>query len=343
MKALVLTGERSLALVDRPAPKIRDDRDVIVRVVQVGICGTDRSVLLGKFSADPGVVMGHEAVGVIESAGSAVTTLACGDRVIINPTLYCGACPACLEGQWGFCANKAGTEVGIDRDGAFADFIRLPEHFCHLIPSGMSFDRAVVVEPLACALNNIEAGQLQAGQTAIIVGGGPVGAVCAMACYTYGAQVMLVEPDPFRQVLCREVLAALDTAGRVSVHGPSDPALAARGDVVIDTVGNLLAQSLDYAAPRGRVVIMGYNSQASATVRPLELLQRGLHIIGAGDYNSRIFPKAIELARWLPLEKVVTHRFGLDEFDEAFTCLAPAPGSSYSALKIVLVPPGQTN
>ncbi|MFI2238468.1 zinc-binding dehydrogenase [Streptomyces chrestomyceticus] len=337
MKALILNERRTVSLVDHPKPEASAPADVVVRVVQTGICGTDRSVLVGKFPAEPGVVMGHEAVGFVDAVGSAVTAHKPGDRVVINPTLYCGSCPSCLRGHWDFCANKAGTEVGLDLDGAFAEFIRLPERFVHTLPEGMDFDRAVVVEPLACALNNIEAGRLEAGETAVIVGGGPVGVVCAMAARHYGARVLLIEPDPYRQELCREVFAQ-DGDGRVTVHTPDEGELARRGDVVVDTVGSLLEPSLEYAAARGRVVIMGYNSKASATVRPLEILQRGLQIIGAGDYNSQLFPKAIELARWLPLERLVTHRFPLERHEEAFAALAAAPGTPYSALKVVLVP-----
>ncbi|QGV77993.1 zinc-dependent alcohol dehydrogenase [Streptomyces ficellus] len=337
MKALILDERRTLSLVDHPKPEATAPTDVVVRVVQTGVCGTDRSVLVGKFPAEPGVVMGHEAVGVVDSTGSAVTDHKPGDRVIINPTLYCGGCPTCLEGHWDFCQNKAGTEVGLDLDGAFAEYIRLPQRFIHPMPDGMDFDRASVVEPLACALNNIEAGRLQAGETAVVVGGGPVGVVCALAAHHYGARVLLTEPDPYRQELCRQVFSHTDD-GRVSVHAPDEEGLTGRGDVVIDTVGSLLEQSMEYAATRGRVVVMGYNSNASATVRPLEILQRGLQIIGAGDYNSRLFPKAIELARWLPLEKLITHRFPLEEHDEAFAALAAAPGTPYSALKVVLVP-----
>ncbi|MET9296747.1 alcohol dehydrogenase catalytic domain-containing protein [Streptomyces sp. NPDC003077] len=337
MKALVLNENRTLSLTDRPTPEPDAPTDVVVRVVQTGICGTDRSVLVGKFPAVPGVVMGHEAVGTVHSVGTAVTRHRPGDRVIVNPTLYCGQCPTCLAGHWDFCENKAGTEVGLDLDGAFAEYIRLPERFLHPVPTGMDLDRAVVVEPLACALNNIEAGRLQAGETAVVVGGGPVGVVCALAARHYGARVLLVEPDPYRQKLCREVLEASD-GGRVTVHAPEDGALAERGDVVVDTVGSLLEQALAYAATRGRVVVMGYNSNASATVRPLEILQRGLHIIGAGDYNSMLFPKAIELARWLPLERLVTHRFPLEDHEAAFAALAAGSGTSYSALKVVLVP-----
>ncbi|MCP9943830.1 alcohol dehydrogenase catalytic domain-containing protein [Streptomyces somaliensis] len=337
MKALVLTEQRTLSLVDRPKPEAAAPTDVVVKVAQTGICGTDRSVLVGKFPAEPGVVMGHEAVGVVDAVGPAVTRHKPGDRVIINPTLYCGGCPTCLEGHWNFCRNKAGTEVGLDLDGAFAEYIRLPERFIHRMPDGMDFDRASVVEPLACALNNLEAGRLQAGETAVVVGGGPVGAVCALLAHHYGARVLLIEPDPYRRELCRRVLSHTGD-GRVDVHAPDGTGLDRRGDVVVDTVGNLLEQSMEYAADRGRVVIMGYNSNASATVRPLYLLQRGLHIIGAGDYNSRLFPTAIELARWLPLEKLITHRFPLEEHGAAFAALAPEPGAPYSALKVVLAP-----
>ncbi|WP_073919718.1 zinc-dependent alcohol dehydrogenase [Streptomyces sp. CB00455] len=339
MKALTLTADRTLALVDHPKPEPSRADDVVIRVAQSGICGTDRSVLVGKFPAETGVVMGHEAVGVVDSTGPGVTRFAVGDRVIVNPTLYCGNCPACLEGHWNFCGHKAGTEVGLDYDGSFAEFIRLPELFCHAIPDGMSFDRAVVVEPLACALNNIEAGRLAAGETVIVVGGGPMGVVTAMAAQLYGARVLLVEPDPVRQQLDREVFDTPEFGGRVSVHAPDDDELTERGDLVVDSVGNLLEQSIGYAAVRGRIVIMGFNSNASATVRPLALLQRGLQIIGAGDYNSQIFPRAIELARTLPLERVVTHRFALADHEQAFKALAAVPDAEYSALKVVLVPP----
>ncbi|MFE9633651.1 zinc-binding dehydrogenase [Streptomyces sp. NPDC006463] len=339
MKALTLGPDRTLALVDHPKPQAARADDVVIRVAQSGICGTDRSVLVGKFPAETGVVMGHEAVGTVDSIGQGVTRFAVGDRVIVNPTLYCGNCPTCLEGHLNFCGHKTGTEVGLDYDGSFAEFIRLPELFCHAVPDDMSFDRAVVVEPLACALNNLEAGRLVAGETAIVVGGGPMGVVTAMAAQLYGARVLLVEPDPVRRQLDHEVFEAPEFGGRVTVHTPGDGELAARGDLVVDSVGSLLEQSIGYAALRGRVVIMGFNSNASATVRPLSLLQRGLQIIGAGDYNSQIFPKAIELARTLPLERVVTHRFPLAEHEEAFRALAALPGARYTALKVVLVPP----
>lgn len=223
MKALTLTADRTLTLVDHPKPEPRAADDLVIRVTQSGICGTDRSVLVGKFPAETGVVMGHEAVGVVDFTGPGVTRFAVGDRVIVNPTLYCGTCPTCLEGHWNFCARKAGTEVGLDYDGSFAEFIRLPELFCHAIPDDMDFDRAVVVEPLACALNNIEAGRLAAGETAVVVGGGPMGVVTAMAAQRYGATVLLVEPDPVRGRLGQEIFDAPSSAAASPSTPPTTP------------------------------------------------------------------------------------------------------------------------
>ncbi len=334
MKALVLNGRNALELVEYATPELQQEDDVIVRVVQTGICGTDRSILVGKFSAKPGTILGHESVGVVEAVGTGVATLVPGQPVIINPTLYCGGCPSCLEGHLNFCQNKAGNEVGVDRHGAFAEYIRLPARFCHAIPDGMSFDRAVMVEPLACALNNLEAAGLGAGETAVIVGGGPMGIVSAMLALFLGARVRVVEPDPFRREACR---AIFEHDPRLDLASPDEPRLERSADVVVESVGNLLETALNYAKPRARVVIMGYNSKATASIRPLDILMRGLSIIGAGDYNSHIFQRAIRIAADLPLERIITARFPLEHYEAAFASLSPSPGNPYSALKVLIV------
>ncbi|WP_263140091.1 alcohol dehydrogenase catalytic domain-containing protein [Pseudomonas sp. RIT-PI-AD] len=334
MKALVLNGSNALELKDHLTPEIRQDDDVIVKVVQTGICGTDRSILVGKFSAKAGTILGHESVGVVEAVGRQVTSLVPGQRVIINPTLYCGSCPACLEGHLNFCQNKSGNEVGVDRHGAFAEYIALPARFCHAIPAGMSFDRAVMVEPLACALNNIEATRLSAGETLVVVGGGPMGIVSAMLALSMGARVWVVEPDAFRRRACQAIFEGQE---RLSLAAPGDARLLGLADVVVESVGNLLESSLEYAKPRGRLVIMGYNSKATATVKPLEILMRGLSIIGAGDYNSHIFQRAIRIATQLPLERIITARFPMEHYEEAFAALSPSPDNPYAALKVLIV------
>jgi threonine dehydrogenase-like Zn-dependent dehydrogenase len=331
MKALVLGTGRTLDLVERPRPECAAPDDVVLRVVQVGICGTDRGVLLGKFPAEPGVVMGHEAVGEVVETGSGVTTLKPGDRVIVNPTLYCGLCDPCRDGVLNFCENKTGNEIGIDRDGAFAEFMRLEERFLHLIPDDMSYDRAVLVEPLACVLNNLDAAAVTAADRVTVLGAGPIGTVTALAAAHYGAAVDLIEKDPFRRDAAGTFFEG--TAVRVTED-------AGTADVVVDTVGSLLETACALARNKGRVVVMGFDERATAQVRPLELLQRGLRIIGAGDYNSQVFGRAVRMARQLPLERIVSHHFGLERVDAALTALGVGAGAAYAGLKIVIEPGG---
>jgi threonine dehydrogenase-like Zn-dependent dehydrogenase len=335
MKALVLTDDHRLVLAQRPVPRIRESTDVVVQVVQTGICGTDRSVLVGKFPAKPGVIMGHETVGTVHEIGAGVMGLSPGDRVVVNPTLYCGLCDNCRMARTNFCVNKRGTEVGIDRDGGFAQYILLPEQFVHRIPKRLSFDQALFIEPIACALNCIDAANLAAGETAVVIGGGPIGAVTAMTAQFYGANVHIVEPDAYRRQYCQNLLNNFGYNGEV--HDPDDSALAGIGDVVFDTVGNMLESALASAAVTARVVVMGYNSTAEIRLRPLDILQRGLTIIGAGDYTGRTFLKAIRIVNRVRTDSLISHRVSIDDYSRAFALLAPSADRTYAAMKAVIV------
>ncbi|GAA4137451.1 zinc-dependent alcohol dehydrogenase [Actinomadura keratinilytica] len=335
MRALVLTADRRLELAERDRPQPKAPRDVLVRVVQTGICGTDRSVLVGKFAAEPGVIMGHEAVGEVAEIGPDVTDLAIGDRVIVNPTLYCGRCIRCLRGQTNFCHRKTGNEIGIDRDGSYAEYILLEDRFLHRIPDGVSYDRAVLTEPLACVLNNLDSAGLTPGEPVTVIGAGPIGLVCAVAARHLGSPVTLIERDDFRRDQARELMKEFFPSD-VTVVGADPADRPDRAPTVVDTVGNQLDTALDLADDVGTVVAMGYDSRAEATVRPLEILQRQLRIVGAGDYRGPHFPRAVEMAARLPLERLVTHRFPLERHEEAFAALAASNGSGYSALKVVL-------
>jgi fructokinase len=333
MRALVLTGDRRLKLVERDRPRLASPRDVLVRVHQTGVCGTDRSVLVGKFAAAPGVVMGHEAVGEVAETGPEVTGLSVGQRVIVNPTLYCGRCERCLRDQTNFCHHKTDNEIGIDRDGSYADYIVLEDRFLHRIPDGVDYDRAVLTEPLACVLNNLDAARLVPGDPVTVIGGGPIGLVFAVTARHLGSPVALIERDAFRYQRARELLGRL--APGVEVVGTDAVHKLPKAPTIVDTVGNQLDLALGLASVAGTVVVMGYDSRAEIVVRPLGLLQRGLRIVGAGDYHGSHFPRAVELAARLPLEELITHRFPMEHHEAAFATLAGGDGG-YRALKVVI-------
>jgi len=255
-----------------------------------------------------------------------------GDRVVVNPTLFCGHCRFCQRGELNFCINKTKNEIGIDRNGTFADAFVLEARFVHPIPDEMSFDRAVLIEPLVCALNNLTAGHVVCGETVAVLGAGPMGVLTAMLAAHMGASVRLIEVDAVRRRMALDMLPN----DRCAVLSPDDATTAGEIDLVVDAVGTLAETAIEMVRPNGRVVIMGFHAQAVCQIKPLHLLLNGIKLIGAGDYNSQQFPRGIELARHLPLETLITDRHPLDEYAAAFSKLCPQPGQPYGAMKVLL-------
>jgi threonine dehydrogenase-like Zn-dependent dehydrogenase len=343
IQALVLESGAP-TLRTRPAPRARHPDDVVVRVAATGICGTDRGIVLDEFPALDGVVLGHEAAGVVEAVGPAVTRLRPGDRVVVNPTYYCGRCRPCRRGMAAHCTAKDGREIGVDRDGTMAGAVVIPEDFALPIPDSMTFRRAAVVEPLACVLTNVEAAAPRPDDRVLVVGAGPIGTLCALVFAHRGARTVLLERDPTRAALARDILPdgvevvtgsgpGLALPAGVLPHGP---------DVVVDSTGVLLEQALEIVASGGTVVVMGEREHARASVPLRSLVTSGVRVIGAGPYPPRLFEAALDLAADLPIDRIVTHTFPLDAYRDAFAALAAPlePGASpgtYAAMKVLLV------
>ncbi|WP_329625278.1 alcohol dehydrogenase catalytic domain-containing protein [Streptomyces sp. NBC_01255] len=333
MRALVYVGPGSAALQDRPAAQLLNGDDVVVDVVGTGVCGTDRKILLGRFPARPGVVLGHESVGVVRETGPQVRSVAVGDRVVVNPTLYCGWCVPCRRGATNFCRHKAGTEVGVDRDGTYAESVTLPERFVVRVPAGLSFRSAVLIEPLACVLNNVEAAAVSFDDTVVVLGAGPIGMLTALVAARQARRVTVAEPDGYRLKRAREQFAhVVDVAGTDPAEAVLKGSDGERPSLVFDTTGVGLDAALRLVDDGGRIVVMGFDDTYAVPLRPLRLTNRGIRLIGAGDYRADTFPVAVDLAVELSgpksgtgevpfLERLVTHEFPLERYEDAFAAL----------------------
>lgn len=344
MKALVYKQTQKLAIEDRPKPSIIQADDVIVKIISTGICGTDRNIYLGRFKARENVILGHESVGIIEEIGNKVTKFTKGDRVIINPTLHCGRCDRCRRGEINLCENKSGKEIGVDRDGTFAQFAILPEEFIFKIPNGMSFDQAVFVEPLACVLNNANAANLSPSDDVAIMGAGPIGMIWALFAKKVASEVLMIEKDPFRiNFAKKKIKKVVDANAENVIEAAIKINRGRKPRIVVETTGVMLEQGLELVDKGGKVVVMGFNSKYKASVNPQYLVNNAISIIGAGDYNSHIFPKAIDIASKIYLEDLITQKFPLEAYDEAFSLLS-VPSSVkrnqeyYQAMKVLIVP-----
>lgn len=178
MKALVLKEYGKFEIEELPVPEYGDE-DVLVRVKACSICGSDVHGMDGSTGRRiPPVVMGHEAAGVIEKAGRNVKGFKPGDRVTFDSTIYCGKCYFCKRGEVNLCDNRMvlGVSCGDYRlNGAFAEYVRVPQHILYSIPDNVTFERAAMCEPLSVAFHAITRSKVQLGCSAVVVGAGMIG------------------------------------------------------------------------------------------------------------------------------------------------------------------------
>lgn len=295
MPAAVFAREGVLELQERPIPDIAVPTDVVIEVEGCGICGTDLHILdtPPAHPATPGCIMGHEYLGRIVAVGPDVQTRQVGDRVAVAPNLTCGLCPACQAGRPNHCTRF--TTLGIFRDGGLAPFNVAPERACFPLPDAVPFEDAVWTEVLSCVVNSVDNVRAQAGETAVIIGGGPVGALHAALFLAGGVRVVVADLSaPRLRMLAaygvhRVIDVSRDPLGEVVAQE-----CAGGADVVVDCVGTQLDLALTLARPGGRVSLFGMNARAAPPVRQNTITRNELTIYGS-YVGVNTFPRAIAL------------------------------------------------
>ena len=199
MKALVLKEYKHFVYEDVPVPEPGPE-DVLIRVKACGICGSDVHGMDGSTGRRlPPVIMGHEAAGEIARVGKSVTGWAAGDRVTFDSTIYCGKCHFCRRGEVNLCDNRRvlGVSCGDYRqNGAFAEYVPVPQHILYRLPEGLSMERAVLVEPLSIACHAVHRTRIRLGDTAVVVGAGMVGLLVIQALRIAGCgRIIAVDID----------------------------------------------------------------------------------------------------------------------------------------------------
>jgi len=231
VKALVLREYNLFAFEDVPAPETGGD-DVMVGVKACGICGSDVHGMDGSSGRrKPPIIMGHEAAGVIAGVGANVREWKAGDRVTFDSTIYCGGCFFCRQGQVNLCDNRQVLGVSCDeyrRDGAFAEYISVPQRVLYRLPDGLSFDRAAMVEPVAIASHAVGRVAVSGDDTAVVVGSGMVGLLVVQVLRAAGCgPIIAVDIDKGR----------LDLAVRLGASAGLDPGACDVRDEVMKRTG----------------------------------------------------------------------------------------------------------
>lgn len=334
MKALQLVAPSELALVELPLPS-PGPGEVRIRVKACGICGSDLHGMDGSSGRRiPPIVMGHEASGTIDSVGEGITAWQAGDRVTFDSTVWCGECGYCREGRVNLCDARQVVGVSSEefrRDGAFAEYLTVPQRILHRLPKGLSFAEAAFAEPVGVALHAVRRAGDLAGSTVLVVGAGLIGLLVIQALKRAGAgKVIAVDLDEGRLKLARELGA--DDAFRPGEGAP--PLLV---DVAMEVVGAAPTVDLAIRSVRkgGRVVLVG--NLAPNVPLPLQMVvTRELDVLGscaiAGEY-----PEALEaiVSGSIRVKPLITAAVSLDDGADAFV-KAKAPG----ALKVLVVDEG---
>ncbi len=322
MRAAVLRGPRKMDVETRPVPEARAG-EVVVEVDHCGICGTDLHLVVDGWGT-PGVVPGHEFSGVIRTVGADVDRWVAGDRVVGIPQAACGRCPPCRAGRTSLCRGRVAPGL-VDRDGAFAERVVVPEVQLAAVPGGLDLRVAALAEPLAVARHALTRGDVQPDDRVLVTGVGPIGAMALALLAADGVpDIHAVEPNGDRAALARSL-------GAVSVRDPGDldvPSIAepfrvvdGAFDVVLECSGRADATvaGLAQLAPAGRMVLVGTGITPPAYDNNRIILNE-LTVTGAYNYDADGISCALDElhANRLPLEYLVEPRdVSLDGLMEA--------------------------
>lgn len=324
MKALVYEGPRLMNMRQLEIPGPAED-EVLIRVHNVGICGSELSGYLGHNSLrKPPLVMGHEFSGTIASVGSRVNTYREGERVTANPLVSCGACSDCRAGHANLCASR--TLIGAGRPGAFAEYVTVPARNVLRLPDHLSMEQGALAEPFACAVRIARLADFSPEDTLLIVGAGPIGLLVLITAQLYGlSKVVVSDLNEGRLSIVKEL-------GGIPVLSSEqlEAAKPNRGfSKSVDAVGMdaTRQQCMNATRPGGRVVFSGLHSAESKL--PVNLAIRNeLTLLGSFGYNPQDFETALcwliegkaDLDRW-------TQHAPLEEGGACFETLISGPGN----------------
>jgi (R,R)-butanediol dehydrogenase/meso-butanediol dehydrogenase/diacetyl reductase len=315
MRAAYYEGNQSIRVGDcipvEPGPG-----QVQIRVSFCGICGTDLHLFHGAMAHRLRLphVLGHEMAGTITAAGRDVAGWKAGDRVTVRPLDPCGHCPACAAGHSHICQNL--KFIGIDVPGALQELWTVPAHTLHRLPANLTLRQGALVEPIAVACHDVRLSGLEAGEHAVVIGGGPIGALVALVAKTRGARVLMSEVNPFRIQLARDLgIEVVNPKENDLVALVNDQTGGAGADVVFEVSGSAAGADMMTKLPRtrGRIVVVAIFAEPPK-VDLFRFFWRELKLCGARVYEPQDFDAAIELAASgrLPLDRIITTEVPLE-------------------------------
>jgi len=322
MKQAVFTSPYTIEVQDAPVPQIAPD-EVLLRVAHIGICGSDIQMFHGKhkYAAYP-VVPGHEVSGVIEQVGENVRGYSTGDKVSVEPQLFCGHCYPCSIGRFNVCESL--KVMGVHTNGFAAEYMAVGQSLLHPCPGDMDLDLITLVEPLAVGIGAVKRGNYKDANIAVI-GAGTIGNFIAQAALALGNPNVLVTDlvDSRLQFAKKCGIKKVANSGQKNLAESIAEAFGNRkADIIIDaaaTAGSFQSAILA-ARPSSDIIITGNYKEAMSLEVPM-LQRREVNLIGHMMYVREDFADAIRFLSTGAVKgkNMITQRFALEQLADAFS------------------------
>ncbi|MBA3416447.1 MAG: zinc-dependent alcohol dehydrogenase family protein [Chloroflexia bacterium] len=327
MRAVLVEEPHAVSVTELPDPA-PGPTEVVLKVGACGICGTDVHVIDGEFPPTRyPIVIGHEFGGEVVAVGSEVPSVRVGDRVGIDPTLNCGACYFCQRGMGNLCENWNGIGVA-KTNGGFAEYVVLPARTVYPLPEGMTDAAAALIEPISCVVRGFHRLQPMVGESYLIYGAGPMGLMNAQVARFNGASlVALIDINPGRLARARDEFGFAHVAGSLEELRE----IAPRGfDNVIEATGvtKVAEIAIDAVKRRGKLLLFGVCPPGEkAAYDAFKIYNEEITILGTMAVLNSYGP-AIDIlaAGAVDVDKMVSHTFTLDRFDDALAIVRKGAG-----------------
>ncbi|OMF21942.1 alcohol dehydrogenase [Paenibacillus sp. FSL H8-0548] len=343
MKAAVLESQGSIEVKQVPIPSVKAD-EALVEVKCIGICGSDVHYYehgkIGRYEVKQPLILGHELAGVVVEVGENVQHIKVGDRVAVEPGVTCGRCENCKSGRYNLCPDVVFMATP-PVDGAWAEYVAVRADFLFPMPDEMSFEEGALLEPLSVGFHAMKRAQVQPEDRVLVTGLGPIGQLAVAAARLFGvSEIYGSDVVEYRRELAK-------TMGVTDVCDPMTESLQdkvnewshGKGvDVIIETSGNAgaIAASTAHVKRGGKIVLVGLPAAASIGINVNELIDGEIDVLGVFRY-ANTYPAAIRALQSgkIQLEKTITHKFKLDDIQEA---LDMAIHQKNSSMKIMIYP-----
>lgn len=329
MRAAIVDEPGSVRVGEVPDPSPKPS-DLVVRVGACGVCGTDVHIADGHYPPTPyPIVPGHEFAGeVVEVGSTAPDGWRAGDRVAVDPSLFCGHCEPCRSGRGNLCANWGAT--GDTVDGAFAEYVSVPAATCYRMPEGMTFEQAAMVEPVSCAVHGVRRIGVEAGERFLVFGAGTMGLIVQQLLQRAGAEVTVVDRNTAR-------LAKASELGAYAVVGDVEDLGDERFVAAADCTGAVAAIEAAFGALRrgGRLLVFGVASEeARVSLSPFRIYNDEITIVGSMAVLHS-YGRALDLVASGAVDtaSLISDTFPLAQFPDALARMRSGKG-----LKIQVIP-----